>query len=132
MEERKKYYPFKSDKVGKKYYIITNDNKKVYFGASEYEHFTEGHLDERRKLAYISRHRKNEDWKNPNTAGYWIQKNKKRLERKRFHLNKLLLKLDNSDFDIFSTFSTLLSNVFNKIFLLLLFDTILERSNPSC
>ena len=73
MEERKKYYPFKSDKVGKKYYIITNDNKKVYFGDSRYQHFTgpEGHLDERRKLAYISRHRKNEDWKNPNTAGYW-------------------------------------------------------------
>jgi hypothetical protein len=23
-----KYYPYKSDKPGKKYYIITNDNKK--------------------------------------------------------------------------------------------------------
>ena len=53
MEERKKYYPFKSDKPIKKFYIITNDNKKVYFGASGYEHFTEGHLDERRKLVYI-------------------------------------------------------------------------------
>ncbi len=27
-----KYYPYKSDKANKKYYIITNDNKKVYFG----------------------------------------------------------------------------------------------------
>ena len=27
-----KYKPYKSDKPGKKYYIITNDNKKVYFG----------------------------------------------------------------------------------------------------
>ncbi len=71
MEERKKYYPYKSHKPTKKFYIITNDNKKVYFGASGYEHFTEGHLDERRKLAYISRHRKNEDWGDPNTAGYW-------------------------------------------------------------
>jgi hypothetical protein len=26
------YYPYKSDKPNKKYYIITNDNKKVYFG----------------------------------------------------------------------------------------------------
>ena len=25
-----KYYPYKSDKPNKKYYIITNDNKKVY------------------------------------------------------------------------------------------------------
>jgi hypothetical protein len=32
----KKYFPYKSDKPNKKYYIITNDNKKVYFGqASE-------------------------------------------------------------------------------------------------
>ena len=70
-ETLKKYYPYKSDKVGKKYYIITNDNKKVYFGASGYEHYTSGHLDERRKLVYISRHRKNEDWGDPNTAGFW-------------------------------------------------------------
>jgi hypothetical protein len=27
-----KYKPYKSDKPIKKYYIITNDNKKVYFG----------------------------------------------------------------------------------------------------
>ena len=26
-----KYYPYKSEKPNKKYYIITNDNKKVYF-----------------------------------------------------------------------------------------------------
>ena len=31
-----KYYPDKSDKPNKKYYIITNNNKKVYFGASGY------------------------------------------------------------------------------------------------
>ncbi len=31
-----KYHPYKSDKPGKKYYIITNDNKKVYFGAESY------------------------------------------------------------------------------------------------
>ena len=71
--ELKKYYPYKSDRPTKKFYIITNDNTKVYFGQSAYEHFTgpEGHGDERRKLAYISRHRKNEDWGDPNTAGYW-------------------------------------------------------------
>ena len=71
MEERKKYYPFKSDRPSKKFYIITNDNKKIYFGDSNFQHFTSDHLDERRRLLYISRHRKNEDWKNPNTSGYW-------------------------------------------------------------
>ena len=35
-----KYYPYKSDKPNKKYYIITNNNKKVYFGASGYSDFT--------------------------------------------------------------------------------------------
>jgi hypothetical protein len=35
-----KYYPYKSDKPGKKYYIITNDNKKVYFGQASASDFT--------------------------------------------------------------------------------------------
>jgi hypothetical protein len=47
--ERKKYFPYVStDRPSKKFYIITNDNKKVYFGQTGYDHFTEGHLDERR------------------------------------------------------------------------------------
>ena len=36
----KKYYPYKSDKPNKKYYIITNDNKKVYFGQASASDFT--------------------------------------------------------------------------------------------
>ncbi len=44
-----KYYPYKSDKPNKKLYIITNDNKKVYFGATGYSDFTI-HKDEERKL----------------------------------------------------------------------------------
>jgi hypothetical protein len=31
-----KYYPYKSDKPDKKYYIITNSGKKVYFGQAGY------------------------------------------------------------------------------------------------
>ena len=68
------YLPYISDKPNKKYFIITNDNKKVYFGASGYEHYTDGHLDEKRKQAYIKRHKKKEDWNNPNSAGYWSYK----------------------------------------------------------
>ena len=35
-----KYYPYKSDKPNKKYYIITNDNKNVFCGAAGYFDFT--------------------------------------------------------------------------------------------
>ncbi len=52
-----KYHPYKSDKPGKKCYIITERNKKVYFGASGYSDFTI-HKDEARKERYIDRHKK--------------------------------------------------------------------------
>ena len=54
-----KYYPYKSDKPEKKYYIITNSDKKVYFGAAGMSDFTK-HKDEARKQRYIDRHKKNE------------------------------------------------------------------------
>jgi hypothetical protein len=53
------YYPYPSDKPEKKYYIITKDNKRVYFGAAGYSDFTQ-HKDEARKQRYIKRHEKNE------------------------------------------------------------------------
>ena len=65
------YYPYISDKPNKKYFIITQTGHKVYFGAVGYEHYTDGHLDEKRRLAYIKRHKKREDWTNPNTPAYW-------------------------------------------------------------
>ena len=66
----KKYFPFKSDKPDKKYYIITNDNKKVYFGQASASDFTL-HKNEARKNLYINRHKKNENWNNKDTAGFW-------------------------------------------------------------
>ena len=66
----KLYFPYKSDKPKKKYVIITNELKPVYFGDSSYEHYTEGHLDEKRRYFYEMRHMK-EDWNNPNKAAYW-------------------------------------------------------------
>ena len=56
-----KYYPYKSDKPDKKYYIITDNGKKVYFGAAGMSDFTK-HKDEQRKQLYINRHQKNENW----------------------------------------------------------------------
>jgi hypothetical protein len=67
-----KYYPYKSDEPNKKYYIITNDNKKVYFGQASATDFTI-HKDEARKGLYINRHKKNENWTKSgvDTAGWW-------------------------------------------------------------
>jgi Family of unknown function (DUF5754) len=67
-----KYYPYKSDKPTKKYYIITNENKKVYFGQAGASDFTI-HKDEERKQRYINRHKNNEIWTKLgiNTAGFW-------------------------------------------------------------
>lgn len=65
----KKYYPYKSDKPTKKFYIITKDNKKVYFGAAGMSDFTIN-KDPVKKLKYIMRHQ-NENWNDFNTAGAW-------------------------------------------------------------
>lgn len=67
----KTYFPYISDKPSKKFFIITNEGKRIYFGASNYEHYTEGHLDIKRRDNYLNRHKKNENWNNPNSAGYW-------------------------------------------------------------
>jgi len=66
------YYPYKSDKPNKKFYIITSKNKKVYFGAAGMSDFTI-HKDEVRKLKYIMRHQKKENWTKSgiDTPGFW-------------------------------------------------------------
>ena len=60
---------------------VFDDGKKVHFGASGYEDYTT-HGDEERKKSYLARHRKNENWNDPRTAGSlsrWILWNKRTL-----------------------------------------------------
>lgn len=66
------YYPYKSDKPDKKFFIITSTGKKVYFGSAGMSDYTI-HKDEERKLRYIKRHSTNENWGKSgiNTAGFW-------------------------------------------------------------
>jgi hypothetical protein len=64
------YYPYKSDKPNKKYFIITSKGKKIYFGAAGMSDFTL-HKNEARKNLYINRHKKNENWNDKDTAGFW-------------------------------------------------------------
>ncbi len=68
----KYYFPYPSDKLEKKYYIITKSEKKVYFGAAGMSDFTI-HKDEGRKNRYILRHRNNENWTKSgiDTPGWW-------------------------------------------------------------
>lgn len=49
------YYPYPSDRPEKKYYIITNQGKKVYFGQAGASDMTQ-HKNEARKQRYIQRH----------------------------------------------------------------------------
>lgn len=64
------YYPYISDKPDKKFYIITNNNKRVYFGQAGASDYTI-HKDDERKLRYIKRHQERENWDDFNTAGAW-------------------------------------------------------------
>ena len=66
------YFPYKSDKPDKKYYIITKSGKKIFFGAAGYSDMTQ-HKNEERKNRYILRHERNENWTKSgiDTAGFW-------------------------------------------------------------
>ena len=62
----------KSNKAGKKYDAVTENEKTVSFGASGYSDFTK-HKDEGRKKNYIARHKPNQDWKDHTAAGLWAK-----------------------------------------------------------
>jgi hypothetical protein len=66
----------KSDNPDKKFMVMYIDiNKKyqkIYFGDSDYEDFTIS-KDTDRKLLYLNRHRKNENWDDIYSAGFWAR-----------------------------------------------------------
>ncbi len=59
-----------SDKIHKYVATFTDDDRtySVKFGRQGYSDFTI-HKDEQRKQRYLDRHRSNENWKKPDTAG---------------------------------------------------------------
>jgi len=69
-----KYYPYPAYNGKNKYYIITESGKKVYFGQDGASDMTQ-HKDEARKMKYINRHQKNENWTKSgiDTAGFWAR-----------------------------------------------------------
>ena len=48
--------------------VFENPKKTIHFGAAGASDYTINKDDARKKL-YLDRHRKNEDWSNPRTAG---------------------------------------------------------------
>ncbi len=81
------YTLLKADNPKKKYkvYIIskkTGKERKIEFGTAGMSDFTK-HKDEARKQRYIDRHKANENWDDPETAGYyarWVLWNKPTIE----------------------------------------------------
>lgn len=72
-------YP--SEKKSKKYKALFNDGTVTHFGAKGYGDYTL-HKDDNRKVRYINRHKNNENWYDPKSAGAlsrWILWNKKTL-----------------------------------------------------
>lgn len=61
----------KSKAKGKKLtatFVKNGKEKKVHFGAAGYTDYTKN-KDPQKKKAYIARHRKNENWKDPTKPG---------------------------------------------------------------
>jgi len=90
----------KSTNKDKKYMAIFYDGEKkiktTHFGASGYTDYIKSGGDEKKKKAYLDRHRANENWNDYKSAGSlsrWILWNKKTLSasiadyRNRFNLN---------------------------------------------
>ena len=62
----------RSNSKDKKFEARIDNRKTVSFGAKGYDHFTEGHLDNKRRQSYVARHGSgNQDWKDYETAGFW-------------------------------------------------------------
>jgi hypothetical protein len=75
IDEHKFYYPYKSSRKQKKFMVLINDDgqiKWVHFGDKKYEHYTEGHLDEQRKINYDKRNiNRDKERNNYNSAAFW-------------------------------------------------------------
>ena len=59
-----------SSNPSKKYDAIIDDKKTISFGQRGASDYTK-HKDDERKQRYINRHKKNEQWDNINTAGFY-------------------------------------------------------------
>ena len=62
----------KSNRKGKKFKAVIDHKQTVHFGASGYTDFTMNKSDSK-KHNYIQRHKKNEDWNDYKTTGFYAK-----------------------------------------------------------
>ena len=62
----------RSPKENKKFRVTFPNGKSIDFGAKGYEDYTQ-HKHLNRRMAYIKRHQKREDWDDIYTAGFWAR-----------------------------------------------------------
>ena len=85
----------RSKKNDKKFDAIVDGKKTVSFGAAGMSDFTH-HKDPERKQRYINRHKKNENWNDAKTAGFYAKHvlwNKTSLQASVADINKKFPKL---------------------------------------
>jgi hypothetical protein len=58
----------KSNRLNKRYMAIFSNGKKIHFGLKGGSTFIDHH-DVLKRINYLKRHEKNEDWNDPYTAG---------------------------------------------------------------
>ena len=81
-----------SNRKDKRYEVRINGKKSIHFGSKNGQTFID-HGDIKKKDAWLARHRVNENWSDPMTAGYWsrwllwnkrdIQRSMELLERRK-------------------------------------------------
>ena len=62
----------KSNRKDKKFKAVIDDKKTIHFGAAGYTDYTINKSNDT-KDSYINRHKKNEDWSNYRTAGFYAK-----------------------------------------------------------
>ena len=62
----------KSKQPDKKYDAIIDDKKTISFGAKGYSDYTQ-HKNKDRKDSFVKRHKSNENWNDPKTAGFYAK-----------------------------------------------------------
>ena len=84
-----------SKKKDKKFDAVIDGKKTVSFGAKGYSDMTQ-RKDEERKKRYVNRHKKNENWNDPKTPGFYAKHvlwNKSTLQASVADLKKQVPKL---------------------------------------
>ena len=92
--EYKLYYPYKSTRHDKKFMVLMRDGKWLHFGDSRYQHYTEGHLDEKRSCIMVKEIKleiKNRyDYDTPGFWSYWYLWKYKTYDEAYKHIKRLI------------------------------------------